>query len=128
MRQKQGAAQSAEKTVRDIRRATLRRHSSEEKIRPVRRVLVFTIVAHALLMMSVNSTIVAAALDSLQHGLQTSINWAGWTLTAYSFGFVLMLPVNGKLSERYCRSRVFLGSIVAFIAALLRRGLASSVG
>ena len=37
----------------------------------------------------------------MQHGLQTSINWAGWTITAYSFGFVVMLPISGKLSERY---------------------------
>ncbi|HNC69905.1 MAG TPA: hypothetical protein PKZ77_05410, partial [Pseudomonadales bacterium] len=67
--------------------------------RPVRRVLVFCIVAFALLMMSVDSTIVATALHSLQLGLDTSINWAGWTLTAYSLGFVLMLPVSGRLSE-----------------------------
>ncbi len=98
-----------------------------EKNRPVRRVLVFAIIALALLMMSVDSTIVATALHSLQHGLQTSINWAGWTITAYSFGFVLMLPVSGKLSERYGRRRVFLGSVVAFTAASLFCGLADNI-
>jgi MFS family permease len=94
---------------------------------PVRRVLVFAIVVLALLMMSVDSTIVATALHSLQHGLQTSINWAGWTITAYSFGFVLMLPVSGKLSERYGRRRVFLVSVVAFTAASLCCGLAENI-
>ncbi|MCZ2099352.1 MAG: MFS transporter, partial [Anaerolineae bacterium] len=92
---------------------------SDQAIRPIRRVPVFTIVAMALLMMSVDSTIVATALDALQHGLGTSINWAGWTITAYSLGFVLMLPISGKLSERYGRRRVFLGSVVAFTAASL---------
>jgi EmrB/QacA subfamily drug resistance transporter len=95
--------------------------------RPVRRVLAFTTVALALLMMSVDSTIVATALHSLQQGLHTSINWAGWTITAYSFGFVLTLPVSGKLSERYGRRRVFLGSLVAFTAASLCCGLAENI-
>jgi EmrB/QacA subfamily drug resistance transporter len=81
----------------------------------------------ALLMMSVDSTIVATALHSLQHGLQTSINWAGWTITAYSFGYVLMLPVSGTLSERYGGRRVFLGSVVAFTAASLCCGLADNI-
>ena len=94
---------------------------------PVRRVPVFTIVAMALLMMSVDSTIVATALGSLQEGLGTSINWAGWTITAYSLGFVLMLPISGKLSERYGRRRVFLGSVIAFTAASLCCGLAEDI-
>ena len=95
--------------------------------RPVRRVLVFAIVALALLMMSVDATIVATALDSLQHGLQTSINWAGWTITAYSFGFMLMLPISGKLSDRYGRRTVFLCSVVVFTAASLFCGLADNI-
>ena len=98
-----------------------------EKSPPVRRVLIFAIVALALLMMSIDTTIVSTALDSLQRGLNTSINWAGWTITAYSFGFVLMLPISGKLSERYGRRRVFLGSVVAFTAASLCCGLADNI-
>src|SRR6185437_3621360 len=98
-----------------------------EKSQPVRRVLIFAIVALALLMMSIDTTIVATALDSLKRGLNTSINWAGWTITAYSFGFVLMLPLSGKLSELYGRRKVFLGSVVAFTAASLFCGLANNI-
>jgi EmrB/QacA subfamily drug resistance transporter len=101
--------------------------SSAGERQPVRRTLVFAIVALALLMMSVDSTIVATALHSLQDGLHTSINWAGWTITAYSFGFVLMLPISGKLSERYGRRRIFLGSVIAFTAASLCCGLADNI-
>lgn len=95
--------------------------------RPIRRALVFTIVALALIMSSVDSTIVATALHALQGGLQTSINWAGWTLTAYSFGLVLMLPVSGKLSARYGHRRVFLGSVAAFSAASMGCGMADNI-
>lgn len=42
-----------------------------------RRELLFAIVALTMLMMAINTTIVATALDALQHGLQTSVNWAG---------------------------------------------------
>lgn len=95
--------------------------------RPIRRPLVFTIVALALIMSSVDSTIVATALHALQEGLQTSINWVGWTLTAYSFGLVLMLPVSGKLSAQYGHRRVFLGSVAAFSAASMGCGMANNI-
>jgi MFS family permease len=94
---------------------------------PVRRVLVFSIIALALIMSSVDSTIVATALHALQEGLDTSINWAGWTLTAYSFGLVVMLPVSGKLAERYGRRSVFIGSVAVFTAASLGCALADNI-
>jgi MFS family permease len=54
------------------------------------------------------------------------VNWAGWTLTAYSFGFVIMLPISGRLSEQYGRRRVFLGSVAVFTLASLLCGLAEN--
>jgi EmrB/QacA subfamily drug resistance transporter len=95
--------------------------------RPVRRGLIFTIVALTLLMMSIDSTIIATALPSLRLGLHTSIDWAGWTITAYSLGFVVILPVSGKLSEQYGSRRVFLGSVIAFTIASLCCGLADNI-
>jgi EmrB/QacA subfamily drug resistance transporter len=103
------------------------RDTSAIEAPPVRRVLVFMIVAFALLMMSVDSTIVATALHSLQLGLGTSINWAGWTITAYSLGFVLMLPISGRLCDRYGQRRVFLWSVIAFTTASLCCGLADNI-
>jgi MFS family permease len=94
---------------------------------PVHRGMVFTIVGLALLMMSIDSTIVATALHALRIGLQTSIDWAGWTITAYSLGFVVVLPISGKLSEQYGCRRVFLGSVVVFTIASLCCGLADNI-
>lgn len=88
---------------------------------------VFAVVALALLMMSIDSTIVSTALHSLRDGLHTSIGWAGWTITAYSLGFVVMLPISGRLSELYGCRRVFLGSVVAFTIASLCCGLANNI-
>ncbi|MER1939244.1 MFS transporter [Castellaniella sp. FW104-16D08] len=94
---------------------------------PVPRLKVFAIISVALLMMSIDSTIVATVLHALQSGLDTSINWAGWTLTAYSFGFVLMLPVTGKLSERYGHRRVFLVAVCVFTTTSLLCALAQNI-
>jgi MFS family permease len=93
----------------------------------VNRGLVFVIVALPLLMMSIDSTIVATVLHALQQGLGTTIDWAGWTLTAYSFGFVLMLPLSGRLSRQYGRRRVFLGSVVIFTVASLLCGMTDNI-
>ena len=95
--------------------------------RPIHRGLVFTVVALALLMMSIDSTIVATALHSLRVGLHTSIDWAGWTITAYALGFVVVLPISGKLSQLYGCRRVFVGSTIVFTVASLCCGLADNI-
>jgi len=46
----------------------------------------------ALLMGSIDQTIVATALPRLQHDLHTTVNRSGWTITAYQLGAVLTLP------------------------------------
>lgn len=94
---------------------------------PVHKNAVFAIIAMALLMMSIDSTIVATALHAIQQGLRTSINLVGWTITAYSFGFVLMLPISGKLSERFGRRRVFIASTAVFTLASLGCGMANNI-
>jgi EmrB/QacA subfamily drug resistance transporter len=88
---------------------------------------VFATVSLALLMMSIDSTIVATALHALEHGLGASINWVGWTVTAYLLGFTLMLPISSKLSDRYGRRRVFLGSVIVFTLASLSCGFSGDV-
>lgn len=95
--------------------------------RPVRRRLIFTIVALALMMMSVDTTIVATALDTLQQALRTSVNWAGWTITAYAVGIVVMLPISGELSDRWGDRNVFFLSVIAFTLASLGCGLADNI-
>ncbi len=94
---------------------------------PLRRNTVFAIVAMALLMMSIDSTIVATALHAIQQGLGASINLAGWTITAYSFGFVVMLPVSGRLAQRFGKRRVFVASALVFTLVSLGCGLAQGI-
>ncbi len=102
------------------------RESKDE--RPsIRKGLVFTIIALALLMTTVDATIVATALDTLQHDLHTTVNWVSWILTGYSFGLVVMLPISAKLSIRFGHRRVFLISVAAFTIASVACGLSSNI-
>ena len=94
---------------------------------PIRKVLVFLIIALGLFMTTVDATIVATALDTLQEELHTTVNWVSWTLTAYSFGLVLMLPLSAKLSTHFGHRRIFLLSVSLFTIASLCCGLASNI-
>lgn len=100
---------------------------SDKKYEQVNPRIVFPIVAMALLMITVDSTIVATALHTLQIDLQTSVSWAGWTLTIYSFGFVLMLPLSAKLSIRFGNRPIFLLSVATFTLASLLCGLSTNI-
>ena len=93
----------------------------------INRWFVFFIVAMALLMNTIDSNIVATALHTLQEDLNTSVSWAGWIITAYAFGFVLMLPLSAKLSTQFGHRRVFITSVATFTLASLLCGLSNNI-
>jgi EmrB/QacA subfamily drug resistance transporter len=92
-----------------------------------RRRLVFLIVSMGLFMSSVDQTAVATALTTVQHDLHAGIEWSGWTITIYSVGQILVMPLAGKLSDLYGRKRVFLAAAVLFTIASLCCGLATNI-
>jgi EmrB/QacA subfamily drug resistance transporter len=92
-----------------------------------RRGLVFAIVSIALFMGSIDQTSVATALTAIQQDMGTQINWSGWTITIYSLGQIVVLPLAGRISDQYGRRRVFLGSVVLFVTASLLCGLVDNI-
>lgn len=95
--------------------------------RAPRRRLVFAVVAVALFMASVDLTIVATALPALERDLGAAVNWSSWTITAYTLGQILMMPIAGTLGERYGRKLVFLVAATVFTVASLLCGLANDI-
>jgi EmrB/QacA subfamily drug resistance transporter len=81
----------------------------------------------ALLMSTLDGTIVATALHAIEHGLHSTLNWTSWVITAYSVGQVLALAMSGKLTDRIGRRRFFLISVVVFSGASLCCGLANNI-
>src|ERR1700689_4679249 len=89
--------------------------------------VVFAVVSLALLMSSVDQTIVATALPALQRDLHTQLNWSSWTITVYALGQVVVMPLAGKFGDQYGRKQVFLGAAVLFTVASLCCGLADNI-
>jgi EmrB/QacA subfamily drug resistance transporter len=89
--------------------------------------LVFWIVAVGLFMSSIDSTIVATALPNIHTSLRATINWAGWTLTVYNLGLVIVLPIAGKISDELGRRRIFFWGVVLFTASSLLCGLSTDI-
>jgi EmrB/QacA subfamily drug resistance transporter len=92
-----------------------------------RRNLIFAIVSIGLFMVSVDQTIVATALTAIQKELHTQINWSSWTITIYSLGQVVAMPMAGKLSDMFGRKRVFLIAVAVFTVASLCCGFAGNI-
>jgi EmrB/QacA subfamily drug resistance transporter len=92
-----------------------------------RRGIIFAVVSIALMMSSVDQTIVATALPALQHELHAQVNWSAWTITVYALGQVLVMPLAGKIGDQYGRKQVFLGAAALFTTASLCCGLAGNI-
>ena len=91
------------------------------------RIILFATVSIALFMASVDQTIVATALPSIQRDLHSEVNWSSWTITVYALGQVLVMPVAGKFGDQYGRKKIFLGAVVLFTTASLCCGLANNI-
>lgn len=92
-----------------------------------RRHLVFAVVGIALFMAAIDQTIVATALNAIQTDLDAELTWSGWTITVYSLGQIVAMPMAGKLGDHFGRKRVFLAGIGVFVLASLACGFAGDI-
>ncbi|MEU8155592.1 MFS transporter [Micromonospora sp. NPDC048986] len=88
--------------------------------------LAFAVVLAAAFMDLVDSTIVSIALPRIQADLGADYAAAQWILAGYSVTFALALIPGGRLGDIYGRRRVFLIGIVAFTAASIVCGAATT--
>jgi EmrB/QacA subfamily drug resistance transporter len=91
------------------------------------RYLIFAVCSVALLMGSMDATIVATALHTITRDMGSSIAWTSWTITAYLLGQTIAMPLAGRLSDSWGRKRMFLIFVITFTVASLLCGLAVNV-
>jgi EmrB/QacA subfamily drug resistance transporter len=91
------------------------------------RYLFFGVAVLSTMMFSIDGTIVAVALPTLMRELNTSIVMVGWTLTAYQLAQTVMMPLAGKLSDTFGRTRVFAICVGIFLLGSLLCGIAPNV-
>jgi EmrB/QacA subfamily drug resistance transporter len=91
------------------------------------RYLFYGLAALSMLMFAVDSSIIAVALGTLVVDLDTSLAWAGWTLTGYALAQIIAMPIVAKLAEQFGQMRVFVICVSLFTVGSLLCGLASNV-
>jgi EmrB/QacA subfamily drug resistance transporter len=94
---------------------------------PARRWVFFGLACLCLLMYSIDMTIVSVALRTIVDDLDTSLALAAWTLTGFALTQTVMLPLIGKLGERFGQMRVFIACVVTFTLGSLLCGLAPNI-
>lgn len=71
-------------------------------------------------MAGLDNGIISAALTTIYNSFGVSPAWGAWTVTLYTLGIAISVPVIGKLSDNYGRKRLFIIEIFLFgIGSLL---------
>ena len=92
-----------------------------------KQIAIFVVVSLALLMSSIDSTIVSVGLPNMVVGLHTNLIWIGWVITAYSLMQAIILPMAGKLSDDFGRKNLFLVAVVLFTVGSMLCAIAPNV-
>jgi MFS family permease len=80
--------------------------SAENSEKPAQHAyLIFTVVSLALLMASIDSTIIAVGIPALLADLKTNLAMVGWTITGFQFSQSVIMPIMGKLSDDLGRKK-----------------------
>src|SRR3954471_16730199 len=92
-----------------------------------RTALTFAGLLLAMLLASLDQTIVATALPTIVGDLG-GIDQLSWVVTAYMLGATVSMPLWGRVSDLVGRKRLFQGAIVVFLAGSALSGTAQSLG
>lgn len=92
-----------------------------------RRVLVPLIVACALFMQSLDSTVIATALPTIAHALHETALRLNLAITSYLLSLAVFIPVSGWTADRFGARRVFSAAIIVFTLGSIGCGLSSSL-
>src|ERR671937_2448471 len=100
-----------------------------EEMRLDREILVLgAVVVVGTIMAILDATIVNVAIPTLGRDLHTSISTIQWVMTGYLLAFASVIPLTGWTSERFGAKRVWIASLVVFMAGSALAGSAWSIG
>ncbi|MFF4226653.1 MFS transporter [Streptomyces abikoensis] len=93
-----------------------------------RRWLVLGICCSALLLVSLDNTILNVALPSLRTDLGASVSGLQWTIDAYVVVLASLFMLAGSTADRFGRRRVFVAGLALFTAGSALCSLAPGLG
>jgi EmrB/QacA subfamily drug resistance transporter len=94
---------------------------------PLRRALVPLIVACALFMENLDSTVIATALPSIAQAFGEDPLRLNLAITSYLLSLAVFIPLSGWAADRYGARSVFRAAIITFTLASAGCGLANSL-
>ncbi|MEI7926620.1 MAG: MFS transporter, partial [Chloroflexota bacterium] len=92
-----------------------------------RRFLLFALISGALLISSLQGSMISVALPDMIDDLHAPLRWVGWVMTIYSLAQAVSMPIVGKLSDELGRRTVFVGGVVLFGVSSLAAAVAPNV-
>src|SRR5271154_5207204 len=91
------------------------------------RILVPLVVACAMFMQNLDSTVIATALPTIARSLGESPLRLNVAITSYLLSLAVFIPISGWTADRFGARRVFSAAIVVFTLGSIGCGMASSL-
>ncbi|MFF1876381.1 MFS transporter [Leifsonia sp. NPDC058230] len=101
-------------------------NSTAETITSSRKYAILAVCCMALLLVSIDNTIVNVALPSIAKELDASIETLQWTVDAYLLVLAGLLLLSGSLADRFGRKRIFMIGLSVFVFGSAMCGLTDS--
>lgn len=73
-----------------------------------------TLFTIGVFMAGLDNGIISTALTTISNSFDVSPSWGAWSITLYTLGVAISVPVIGKFSDRYGRKRLFMVEIALF--------------
>ena len=89
--------------------------------------LIPLIVACALFMENLDSTVLATSLPAIAASFGESPVRLSFAITSYLFSLAVFIPISGWVADRYGARNVFRGAIVVFLTGSILCGLSNSL-
>jgi EmrB/QacA subfamily drug resistance transporter len=88
----------------------------------------FALLSVAAVSYALLQSLVAPALLTIQHDLDTTTSGAAWILSAYLLAASVATPIAGRLGDMYGKKRVMVAVLIVLALGTVLAGLASSIG
>lgn len=73
-----------------------------------------TLFTIGVFMAGLDNGIISTALTTINDSFGVSPSWGAWSITLYTLGIAISVPIIGKLSDRFGRRRLFVIEIALF--------------
>ncbi|MBG6084508.1 MDR family MFS transporter [Zhihengliuella flava] len=88
--------------------------------------MIFAALVVAMLLASLNQTVLATALPTMV-GELNGVEHMAWVITAFILASTVMMPIYGKLGDMYGRKHLLIGAIAVFVGGSVMGALAQDM-